>query len=148
MDDSISTELAGARYFDARVPLEDITGSLPKGWRSLAHANGHPIDTCLGAGHNSKEWQSIVQPALSSSDNHRLPLGWDHRLDSMGQLFHIHHHTKIAQSAHPKDDGLTNITTGLPIGWRVYCSSRCRLLSRGEDSAEDLPRKRNEVERY
>ena len=117
IDDSISRELANARYLDDRIPADDIDASLPKGWRSSYDADGHPIYTFSGPGQGSEEWQSTVHPAFFSSHSDRLPPGWDCRLDSWGLPFYVDHHTATAQRAHPKDDDTTDTATGLPKGW-------------------------------
>ena len=117
LDDHISVEFASARYLDSPIPTDDINASLPKGWRWSCNADGHPIYTYCGTAQASEEWQSTVHPALFSSHKDRLPPGWDRRLDSWGLLFYVDHHTATAQRVHPEDDGATNTSTGLPLGW-------------------------------
>ena len=117
LDDSISRELASARYLDPRIPTEEITASLPKGWRWSCDLAGHPIYRFSDAG---KPWESTVHPAFFSSHGGQLPPGWDYRLEQWGALFYVDHHTRSAQRVHPKADGVTNITTGLPNGWTRF----------------------------
>lgn len=114
LDDSISRELASARYLDPRIPTEEITASLPKGWHWSCDPAGHPIYRFSDGG---EPWESSVHPAFFSSHSGQLPPGWDYRLDQWGAVFYVDHHTRTAQRVHPKADGVTNILTGLPNGW-------------------------------
>ena len=114
LDDSISRELASARYLDPRIPTEEITASLPKGWHWSCDSAGHPIYRFSEVG---KSWESTVHPAFFFTHSGRLPPGWDYRLDQWGALFYVDHHTRTAQRVHPQADGEVNITTGLPNAW-------------------------------
>ena len=140
LDDSISRELASARYLDPRIPTEEIRASLPKEWHWSCDPAGHPIYRFSDVG---EHWESTVHPAFFSFHSGRLPPGWDYRLDQWGVLFYVDHHTRTAQRVHPEADGVTNITTGLPNGWIrcmdhegvVYYIEEMSLLATYEGSA-------------
>ena len=69
----------------------------------------------------NEAWRSTVHPARftdSESDvSNQLPVGWDRRLDSWGNLFFVDHHTKSASREDPRFNKKVDQNTGLPIGW-------------------------------
>ena len=140
LDDSLSRELASTRYLDPRISTEEITASFLKGWHWSCDLAGHPIYRFSDAG---ETWEGTVHPAFFSSRDGQLPPGWDYRLEGWGMLSYVDHHSQTAQRVHPKVDGVTNITTGLPKGWTrvidhedvVYYAAEKSLLATYQGSA-------------
>ena len=126
LNDVCSLELARDLVVDKDILLEDIKGSLPRGWQCCRNDEGRLIYNYLSTRDNITEvLKTTVHPAFFSAASKksmgnsagRLPPGWDCRLDTWGNVFYVDHNTATAQRVHPQADPNVNYISGLPHGW-------------------------------